>query len=625
MENLQVIEELIGEINEEVLLYYDYVSPKFKRLLDDLYLQKEATDETLSQSVAITLLQYISEKRTYISGYIYSFLCRYEFSDELMCQYIDFVVRNTHLKANTKFFIYHQIRFLLEENNIPSTQRRYLMWRLYNSSADLFKLDDFKELSMIPKDKRNENLIIIITDKFIEEEDESTLKALECSKAVITDLHKNVLLINTAERLSQKGAVEYYQIHTSEYIQDKIYEQSINWKGVSIPYFQCDNNMPDKATIDTLIDTIEQLKPMCVIDLGRSMLAKLAQNVVPVIEAATTASEIKQKILNIDTKKEIILSICIPSYNRGHRALELIERLMDVPKELEVEFVISNNGSIRNQEGYAKIKEYAKRDERIIYNEFEENQLFLGNFWKVILMANGKYAMLISDEDNVIIENIREYINLLKYNESLGVVRSAGIGAYYSDGGEVYARAGDEAFNKFFLGNNYMTGIIYRTDFITEEFSKKLNETYKDNIAYLYYPHEFVDMYLCLHYDFCKYNLPIFEHGKSEDEVASEIKYRNYESRFAQHTGFTELLAQVQFQSAKAKVRAYTSLCWKTFFLISLRKRYYQNDYTNICDQCKQLCLDSVKQLGLGEMTEAVTADISQIIDKYYNKFCLGE
>jgi hypothetical protein len=241
-------------------------------------------------------------------------------------------------------------------------------------------------------------------------------------------------------------------------------------------------------------------------------------------------------------------------------------------------------------------------------------------------MSTGKYAMLISDEDDVVTENLVEYIKMLKANPTIGVVRTAGIGPYYSQEAETFGEAGDEAFKKFFLGNNYLSGIIYRTDFITEELSKEMNARNKDNVAYLYYPHEFVDMYLCTNYDFCLYNVPLFKFGDAEPIAGSaDIVYRNYESRLQQHIGFTDLLMQVQFQEIKTKVRAYMSLCWKTFFLISLRRKYYPDNWKEICDECRQQCIDSIEQLKLGIIAKECKDEINNVITKYYNQLLAGD
>ena len=59
----------------------------------------------------------------------------------------------------------------------------------------------------------------------------------------------------------------------------------------------------------------------------------------------------------------MLLSICIPSYNRGHKAVCLVKHCLNMGYEKgEIEIICSNNGSEKNVEGYQERKEL--EDER---------------------------------------------------------------------------------------------------------------------------------------------------------------------------------------------------------------------------------------------------------------------
>ena len=54
----------------------------------------------------------------------------------------------------------------------------------------------------------------------------------------------------------------------------------------------------------------------------------------------------------------MLFSICIPSYNRGHRAVRLVRKLLAMPySEHEIEIICSNNGSDKYKKEYQEIKE----------------------------------------------------------------------------------------------------------------------------------------------------------------------------------------------------------------------------------------------------------------------------
>lgn len=127
----------------------------------------------------------------------------------------------------------------------------------------------------------------------------------------------------------------------------------------------------------------------------------------------------EKRIRNIGTeRKNVFLSICIPSYNRGKLALENVKHLLSLPYDSEIEIVVSNNGSENETEYYDEIKNIS--DSRIRYHEFSENQCFAVNVLKVCELARGKYAMMASDEDVMILENLAEYLNRIKKYSHFG-------------------------------------------------------------------------------------------------------------------------------------------------------------------------------------------------------------
>ncbi len=82
-----------------------------------------------------------------------------------------------------------------------------------------------------------------------------------------------------------------------------------------------------------------------------------------------------------------------------------MKRILQCPYDMEVEVVVSNNGSTKDTEGYQEISEMD--DARIKYHEFSENQGYATNVIKVLEMAGGDYAVIASDEDFIILEHLQ--------------------------------------------------------------------------------------------------------------------------------------------------------------------------------------------------------------------------
>lgn len=115
----------------------------------------------------------------------------------------------------------------------------------------------------------------------------------------------------------------------------------------------------------------------------------------------------------------ILLSLCIPTYNRA----EYLKRLLCnvIPQILEskekVEICISNNGSKDNTREI--VNEFNKEYPNLItYSENEDNLGFDKNVLKVVGMANGEYVWTFSDDDLIVENGFRDVINVIKTNRN---------------------------------------------------------------------------------------------------------------------------------------------------------------------------------------------------------------
>ncbi len=116
-------------------------------------------------------------------------------------------------------------------------------------------------------------------------------------------------------------------------------------------------------------------------------------------------------------KRELILSICIPTFNRCelldlclHSILEQIVQL----KSKEIEIVISNNASTDNTARL--IQDIQLQYPKILIRSFiqEKNIGAVNNLFYVVKLAEGKYIYIVSDDDVLLpgaMDNIIDSIN----------------------------------------------------------------------------------------------------------------------------------------------------------------------------------------------------------------------
>lgn len=332
-------------------------------------------------------------------------------------------------------------------------------------------------------------------------------------------------------------------------------------------------------------------------------------------ELQSVISQLHQRRITKDYRDEsnILLTICIPSYNRGHRALENIKELLKLKYDAEIEFLVSNNGSVRNIEGYKQIQ--STNDARISYYEFEISQGFSGNICNVIKKAKGKFILLISDEDMVINSKLPYYMRKLKNSKKISIFATKTIQTPYRENS--HFKKGSEAILNFMLTNNYISGIIYNNEMI-----KKNNlvswleqkQTENNNHAFSLYPHEFLDIALANFGDIIIDETNLVSQGKSEQtEISVDNQNTNainaklnipsyslYESRIQEMNGWCKLTKEIASKDNQLIRNMFSKICNKIYFLVYIvQKQYISGGYNwnEICDLIYNACLENMENL----------------------------
>ncbi len=196
---------------------------------------------------------------------------------------------------DTRFFLFYQFKsmaFLYSELDAADVKRE--LWEFYYNVIDGYKKTVREKLEYIPAEKRNKNLIVVITEQFLEEQHGPTKTALDRCNAIMEKLGKEVLLINTAEILSDVGAIDFLNGRRGSYFDKLMDEQYITWKGVDVPYYQCENNMPNIDELERLITIIREYAPSRVVSIGGSgVLCNLVNCMIPVLTVGLCPSDLE--------------------------------------------------------------------------------------------------------------------------------------------------------------------------------------------------------------------------------------------------------------------------------------------------------------------------------------------
>jgi hypothetical protein len=340
--------------------------------------------------------------------------------------------------------------------------------------------------------------------------------------------------------------------------------------------------------------------------------AFLPRNIINRLNTNENAKDYIDKIHHVRTNKDnrsgdqVLLSICIPSYNRGKRAYDNVVHLLQSYYDEEIEIVLSNNGTQNNtSEYYDKIRDID--DARLTYYAFEENQGFALNLSKACELARGKFILLVSDEDLVRLNVLDRIMNMLRESkETLAIVKTS-----TSDQSKPPSistqSAGKDALLTFMLSSNYMSGIILNNALLKQHKGLEyIKDNLENNSICYWYPHMYLELLLSQYGNVQGTDIILITEGAAEKieveekEISgSEIKipyYATIEGRLEQHDGFTKIFTDLDKCKEDPDLlrEMYLKLCLKTMFLfrISINAFYRKTDHIliELLDRAYHFC-----------------------------------
>lgn len=335
--------------------------------------------------------------------------------------------------------------------------------------------------------------------------------------------------------------------------------------------------------------------------------------------------------------KNVLLTIAIPTANRGNLVVQRMENLLHMHYDAEIEITVSKNGTDFYEEEYHQVSMI--EDARVLYHDHKKSLRPTENWHYALEMAHGKYVMFVSDEDDVILSEVEHYLHILATFSQVSVLRAKSSFQGLKLDERVYAKKGAEAFAKSFLNQNYLSGLIVRReDFLQANMLQY--EKYVDNVFYSYYPHEWWCAALSKTGDHMEEPVTLIVENDSvlQDEINNlkeigaladndnPIKknglpiYATYEERLKQFWGQAEFLHVFEQDHLVDPENNLFMAIAKTSYFLSLARQYeyetdkfldYVTEYVDIChDIIDQFVLESEKKQFLYAFVERQRANL---------------
>lgn len=226
-----------------------------------------------------------------IKNYLNSFLANLNsFSSKMINSIVNEITNDNLISPTTKYFLFWQYLRLDFTRPLERKINQEYLWNLYKNIYTNY-INIFSALEFIPKEKRNENLIFIFTGQFLGELHAPTKLLLERAYHLKKDFKKEVLIINSAEFMTEIGTIPFFEIYTPNKIESYSNVNQISYKDIEIPFYQSAVDMPNEDEIRNILSIVQEYKPYIIINIGSgNLIGDLCSNLITTVSLPTTSN-----------------------------------------------------------------------------------------------------------------------------------------------------------------------------------------------------------------------------------------------------------------------------------------------------------------------------------------------
>lgn len=305
----EIVDVLSEQIYQSAEFYKDGVSIELEvnaeKIVDGLQASDISPDalKALSDYMAELAEKYIDDKPI-LGIFVYSIALAVAPAPELLEKVIDYVIERADYftKNNLHFYAYQFqcIAFRHKEADSPGVKLK--IWKIYKEVYDRFEKEVTADLTPIPMDERNKNLVLVIAEQMLAIGHGPTKTTLDRCKTLITNYNKEVLLITTNEGTATAGKFPFCYGRYGHKSPEAANYDVLEWKGVKINNFYVDGEMPEIGIINELLKYIRKLAPSRIVVVGgTSVLANLADKMIPAIVVGLSPSQLEPTCVTYQT------------------------------------------------------------------------------------------------------------------------------------------------------------------------------------------------------------------------------------------------------------------------------------------------------------------------------------
>lgn len=278
---------------EQIRLIFDYLEDEIRLNKNKVtgfsdtyvkYLVEKTKKANISDNAAVRFLELADIAVGELRFYLLSAALSLKKSPEVLKDMLKCVWDSRYFLGvdSTSFALKQCCKIAFADSSLNSRELLVTEKKIYDWVTEQYAEICQDILEPIPVYERDQNLIVVLTAQQIGFKHAPSKTSADRCRILIERMGKRVLLINTAEILSSVGMIPMIGMSKGSYRTDMTDLDTIVWKGTEIPYYQCDQNMPNPQGVKEILYTIRSLKPGYIVSIGGGEItAALADMIIP--------------------------------------------------------------------------------------------------------------------------------------------------------------------------------------------------------------------------------------------------------------------------------------------------------------------------------------------------------
>ncbi|WP_026657109.1 hypothetical protein [Butyrivibrio sp. AC2005] len=248
------------------------LSPDGKRELADrikrsvYFLPREETPDMLRHVAYLHLMVRLTDSRDFYTEFL---------------AYVD----GMRIDERYRFFLLMQARYLsYQKPHIITIESDRLFHKIFKRCKQYYadRMGDTGPFLKLIDRKADQT--IILTQQYLTDTHRETHITNLIAQEILVSMCQNTFIINTNDLLPVSNVVPLFGIEGHNSMQYLANANNVFVRGLSVPYFQCDDRMPSEDEMHIILSTIREMRPEYIISCGdHALTASLAARIVPVI------------------------------------------------------------------------------------------------------------------------------------------------------------------------------------------------------------------------------------------------------------------------------------------------------------------------------------------------------